>query len=286
MMSGTRWVERGLIALLLLAGIWWAWQPVREIGAGLLVLSAQDAADRGDPATALAHLDLAHGLAPNLPQPMALADYLVAARLPFDQGRAPLPLEDGGTDPYAPALNNRAVWAADRLSPAQLAQAFQQAADLGMPQAAVQFNLGVAAWQSGDLALAQEALSRAALLDPSWDRPPLFLATLLLTSDPAQPAAAEAAARQAVALSPHVRAGHLALIHALWSQGRVDDGLAAVTAAHTRFAQDAQLGLYHGLFLRAAGDNRAALDVLRSAFFAADDQSLRRRIAEEILSVL
>jgi tetratricopeptide (TPR) repeat protein len=221
-----------------------------------------------------------------LPQPIALADYLAATRLLANQDAAPQPVEEMGTDLYAPALNNRAVWAADRLTSAQLTKAFQQAADLGTPQAAVQFNLGVAAWQAGDLALAQEALSRAALLDPSWDRPPVFLATLLLTVEPAQPAAAEAAARRAVALSPGDRAGHLALVHALWRQGKVDDGLAAVTAARERFAQDAQLALYHGLFLRAAGDKPAALDVLRSAFFAAEDQSLRRRIAEEVLSVL
>lgn len=290
-------LSNGLVVLLVLAGlIGIQWRPISEIGAGLLVLSAQRLEQTGQTDAALARLAISHAVAPHLAQPVVMAETLVASNptLSLDGGRG-IPIlstfSTRDTDPliqtqFAQGLNNRAVSDFDQLAPQELTQHFQQASGLAKPQAIVEFNLGVSAWQAGDHALAQESLSRAAMLDPGWDQPSLFLAYLLVSEDHPQLQQAENAARHALTLRPDAYPGHLVLIHILWLQNEVDDGLDAVRLAEELFPADAHIALYHGLFLRSGGNRDAALDVLRAAFFSAEEQSLRRRISEEILSLM
>lgn len=272
--SRGRWLRSLLViaALLLILR-----HDLAEITAGVLTLSAQRSADA---AFALIQLNMAQTLAPHLPFAASQESYLLGPQQARNSDSLPLNRDQ----PYAPALNNEAVLAASTLSPLNLLPLFERAVQVQPESAQAQYNLGVTAYQAGDYEAAQVAFRQTSLLAPTWPMPHAYLATVYIHSGAFAPATD--AAKAALRLDPRLREAHLTLLLALFSQQQTEEGLAAAGTALSWYPQDATLLLYQGLFLRAAGEPEAALSTLRMAFFAAQEEPLRRRIAEEILAIL
>ncbi len=281
--SAGRWVwpswPRRLLPLAALAILTFLiWQDVAQVGAGLLILSADQAASQGEMATALKQLDFAKFLAPTLPQ--AADREAVLLNRPGARLMEYAATHDDPDAAYAPALNNAAALGAATQDPSVTLALLTQADGAGAAVAEIQFNLGLAALAAGKEGQAVVALQRAAALRPQWVQPWLQLAPLTFqTGDLPQ---AELAASQALALGSQEYDTHHVLILALLGQEKWADGVAAVDAAQAQFPQEATLGLYKGILLREDGQTREALAALRQAFFMATDNDLRRRISDEI----
>ena len=265
-----------LAALVVLTSL--LWRDVAQLGAGLLILSADRAASQGEMVTALKQLDLAKFLAPALPQAADREAVLLNKAGAEMTGYAAA--HDDPDLAYAPALNNTAVLEAAAQDPQVTLALLTQADAAGPAVTEIQYNLGMAALAAGEEGRALMALQRAAALRPGWVQPWLQLATLTFqTGDLPQ---AELAAAQTLALGSQEYGVHHVLILALLGQEKWAEGLAAVDAAQAQFPQEATLGLYKGILLREDGQTREALLSLRQAFFLATDNDLRRRISDEI----
>ena len=281
--SAGRWVwprwPRRLLPLVVLATLTFLiWQDVAQLGAGLLILSADQAASQGEMSTALKQLDFAKFLAPALPQ--AADREAVLLNKPSAELTGYAAAQSDPNFAYAPALNNAAVLEAATQEPSITLAQLTQADGAGAAVAEIQFNLGMAALAAGEEGQAVVALQRAAALRPEWVEPWLQLVPLTLqTGDLPQ---VELAASQALALGSQEYVVHHALVLALLGQEKWAEGLVAVDAAQAQFPQEATLGLYKGILLREEGQTSEALAALRQAFFMATDNDLRRRISDEI----
>jgi hypothetical protein len=63
-------------------------------------------------------------------------------------------------------------------------------------------------------------------------------------------------------------------------------GLSAADQAVQEFPHDPAFLLYKGLFLRSKGADDQAFAPLQQAFFLHQDEDQRRRIAQEVLSIM
>jgi tetratricopeptide (TPR) repeat protein len=248
-------------------------------------LSAGTAQQVGDVSKAVARLQMARSLAPDLPHIISQEMYLgVESGLPPAPATVASPVAQLADSAYSPGLNNGAV---NLLQQGETATSFamlEEAVRLDPMSAVTHYNLAVAAYRLGDSAAAEQALLRTVSLQPDWAYPYVYLAVLNINRN--HPAAAREAAVTAIHLDPSLREAHMALLHSLLSLNDTEAGIRAAEEALQRFRQDPQFLLYQALFLRARGDDAEALAVLKTAFFAPQGDDLRRRIAEEILLLM
>lgn len=261
------------------------WTDLSRMAAGVYLLSAQSAQQRGDLQTMQTQMANASFWAPDLPQLSSQRLYADLDLLQRAGADISFAQEEGlAASAYGPGLNNAAVLAFADGDLAKSKTMLERATLLNPENAQAQYNLGVVAYHSGDMETAQIALQRAALLAPDWPQIYLYLAATLIQSNDLT--SAHEAALASVALDPTVRPAHLALLYIDLMLQQTDDGLAAAEQALQVFPDDPAFLLYQGLFLRKAGDDDRAFALLQRAFFLHQEEDQRRRIAQEILHLM
>jgi tetratricopeptide (TPR) repeat protein len=274
------WIVLVLVLLTILL-----WRDLLKVTAGLLILSAQSPQQTGDLYKTQVQLGRAELLAPDLPHLSSQRLYVNMDLLGGSGATMRFSDEETlTTSAYSPGLNNAAVLTFSAGNFAASKAMLERAARLNPDSAQAHYNLGVVSYHLGDMDSALIAFRSASLLVPDWPQPHAYLAAILIQTDDLT--AAIEAARASIALDPTIRPAQIALLYAHLMRQNIEEGLLAVDQALQEFPQDPVFLLYKSLFLRSKGAEEQAFALLQQAFFIHQDEDQRRRIAQEVLSIM